>query len=1289
MHADQNARRRYARRGATLIASLALALLAACGGGGGTSGGDGTTGGGTESEGATGTTGVHLAGLGRLAGASVRVELLNAPSLAIATATTDANGHFSLTLPAAGALDDFWALVIVTGGNETDADADGVTDATPTAFNGVLRSLVQTRWLRERSLSVSAVSDAMYLSVAGAVNDVPAEALKHALERAAYLMLKSDIDGDAALSYDDILSFNASRARDRAALDFDYTATVLAPQGSDGTSLAAKYLRGDGAMLGAAVNEAFGRIIKPVLPSPDKLTSVAITLKSGLGGSVSSAGLGNTVLGGAFGTYVHRMERTADPLIVTAVPDADFVFNRWTGCPELIPGEPQSCRITPNDVHVVTAQFAVAQRRLAAGLTGEVVLDAEPGRMGVAFSSPTDMVLTTRASDTEMRAIIDTLGARMIATTGIFARPLVRVDDRRNRAVVPNPDGGEDLYQGIYRVADIRYADAYDAITLSMDEAPLSLDDLTAITIPDPTTGNLRTVKLPNTLMRGYIPGPAPRTASARSCGSAGSEPVYRYAADGSGRVEAACLSSEARLAESGSHCPISQREIDLVDGRRYCLVDGSWESAHWRHARELAAELAEAPATGGLVKVGSRSSTAIARPAKAPLQQTTVGREVFLSAYGRAYDLGHGQFLTNNPEATGLALIEIEGQPEVITNRKELRRTVSATCRLNTFASGCQGLRGGRLIKTQTIDPFPPLPGGGGFQAFSLQDIELTFPKLPALKIIVKVQVNIDARNSGSGSYAAPLAGEVRMSGNVTVTPSLGVKLILMSERDVLAKSGKPTPGSTEKVEPKKRVFSIDFARYIPKVGAVMQGDIDFTIGVDLIGTLEVDNKLQMPIITRYDVDAAAGLRCSEAFSILGVSVPNPADCTTTSKFDVIVRPTIQYRYRMQGTANIILEPYVEVAVSAGIREGFERMASVAARGFVQAEAILQSPVIQITNIPQLVAEQGGKRTCVDGGLEARANLWYGYRLYGKLTTDGTLIGKIITLTKEFPFAEQKWLIASWGWDLSAGEKLDPPKNVSVGLFINPVTEPQPCTGGSRPTEASREIPAGMLEMQDGSFIATSTRKLVMQADGNLVMYDYDAPNATERSALFASDTSGIFNMRALFQSDGNLVIYDLRDRQRWASRTNGYPSAVLTLKDDGDVQILRSTGSYPIWGQILTYGNGGLTLRLGDKILTPTRELSFQAHDGNLVLYKVEKGELREALWSSGTNGMTLGSNAEATFQRDGNFVVYDGNGRARWSSGTGDKGAIQLALQRDGNLVIYAAGQSPLWATGTGGR
>ena len=93
--------------------------------------------------------------------------------------------------------------------------------------------------------------------------------------------------------------------------------------------------------------------------------------------------------------------------------------------------------------------------------------------------------------------------------------------------------------------------------------------------------------------------------------------------------------------------------------------------------------------------------------------------------------------------------------------------------------------------------------------------------------------------------------------------------------------------------------------------------------------------------------------------------------------------------------------------------------------------------------------------------------------------------------------------------------------------------------------------------------------------------------------------------------------------------------------------------------------------------------------------------------AEWGAGANWqITDAGNVFATFdngvhfvlQNDGNFVVYDGNGKAVWNSKTpyyscspdsnGNPGNCVLAFQGDGNFVLYVNGQ-PKWSTNTGGK
>jgi hypothetical protein len=59
---------------------------------------------------------------------------------------------------------------------------------------------------------------------------------------------------------------------------------------------------------------------------------------------------------------------------------------------------------------------------------------------------------------------------------------------------------------------------------------------------------------------------------------------------------------------------------------------------------------------------------------------------------------------------------------------------------------------------------------------------------------------------------------------------------------------------------------------------------------------------------------------------------------------------------------------------------------------------------------------------------------------------------------------------------------------------------------------------------------------KIIMQADGNLVIYD------AYNRAVWSTRTQfkGLLGHKLVMQSDGNLVIYDGNYRATWASNTN-----------------------------------------------------------------------------------------------------------------------------------------------------
>ncbi|MFJ9444736.1 hypothetical protein ACIRRH_23095 [Kitasatospora sp. NPDC101235] len=81
------------------------------------------------------------------------------------------------------------------------------------------------------------------------------------------------------------------------------------------------------------------------------------------------------------------------------------------------------------------------------------------------------------------------------------------------------------------------------------------------------------------------------------------------------------------------------------------------------------------------------------------------------------------------------------------------------------------------------------------------------------------------------------------------------------------------------------------------------------------------------------------------------------------------------------------------------------------------------------------------------------------------------------------------------------------------------------------------------------GWHVDSSTTRLIMQTDGNLVIYH---PNG----AVWATGTNNC-GYKAVMQSDGNLVVYSANGGKCWALGTNGHPHAKLTVNDNGNVSV------------------------------------------------------------------------------------------------------------------------------------
>lgn len=76
----------------------------------------------------------------------------------------------------------------------------------------------------------------------------------------------------------------------------------------------------------------------------------------------------------------------------------------------------------------------------------------------------------------------------------------------------------------------------------------------------------------------------------------------------------------------------------------------------------------------------------------------------------------------------------------------------------------------------------------------------------------------------------------------------------------------------------------------------------------------------------------------------------------------------------------------------------------------------------------------------------------------------------------------------------------------------------------------------------------------LVMQRDGNLVLYTTGAPG-TGRHTCWATHTDRNPGSRAVYQADGNLVVYNSSGAATWASGTQNKGGTTVNISPHGQL--------------------------------------------------------------------------------------------------------------------------------------
>ena len=272
----------------------AVLLLSACGGGG--SGGSGGSNGDGENQDpvvettdnnsdegnqnpVVETAGSNQAQLGPLSGATInvyRITDLNTPVEGPVTAKSSDDltiaGSFDLNLT--GIIDSEWLLVTASGGQDIDANDDGVIDAKPTSNSGTIHALATAADIKS-GIKLNVLSEMAWQTLKANIEQgyASTDDLKNDLGWVASNLLSEDITGDTAVDYKDLVAFTPSDSVHKAKLRFSYR-TLLPSGTADDESLIGR-IHNDTGTIPEAITMLFGDQLSP----PKPLTLTAFTPK--------------------------------------------------------------------------------------------------------------------------------------------------------------------------------------------------------------------------------------------------------------------------------------------------------------------------------------------------------------------------------------------------------------------------------------------------------------------------------------------------------------------------------------------------------------------------------------------------------------------------------------------------------------------------------------------------------------------------------------------------------------------------------------------------------------------------------------------------------------------------------------------------------------------------------------------------------------------------------------------------------------------------------------------------
>jgi hypothetical protein len=183
------------------------------------------------------------------------------------------------------------------------------------------------------------------------------------------------------------------------------------------------------------------------------------------------------------------------------------------------------------------------------------------------------------------------------------------------------------------------------------------------------------------------------------------------------------------------------------------------------------------------------------------------------------------------------------------------------------------------------------------------------------------------------------------------------------------------------------------------------------------------------------------------------------------------------------------------------------------------------------------------------------------------------------------------------------------------------------------------------------------------MDATGDLALWDkYD-----RSEKIWSAGTGGSYGNSVWMEINGDLAVYSYDNIMLWHSETAGNSGATLQFDPDGNVAVVSQSDEDVLWSlneapvlpahTCVSYVVPGQRLERNQMICTVNNQDSFGLDADGRMTYNSLLGYpfVSPAYWTGGFYDMGGRFGDYATFQGDGDFVVYSRDDEALWSTRT----------------------------------